>query len=208
MENNALTDHAYDGIQEYDNPLPGWWTYTFIATIVFSVFYTLYFHTGAPGRSVIEQYDVAMTASSRLLMEKIGELKPDEATILKYSVDPSMVRVGAGVFRTHCISCHGRNGEGKVGPNLTDNFYKNIRSVEDVAKVISNGAANGAMPAWANRLQTNEIVLVSSYVLSLRGTEAAGGKGPEGSEIAPWPDPPAAEPETNDSAAETAGEKG
>ncbi len=47
MDNNQLTDHAYDGIQEFDNPLPGWWKWMFVATIVFSVFYAMYFHIGA-----------------------------------------------------------------------------------------------------------------------------------------------------------------
>ena len=51
---DPLTGHDYDGIQEYDNPLPGWWKWMFVGSIVFSLFYVLYFHIGAPGRSVIE----------------------------------------------------------------------------------------------------------------------------------------------------------
>ena len=82
--------------------------------------------------------------------------------------------------------------EARTGPNLTDGFYKNVHKVEDIAGVINKGAGNGAMPAWANRLHPNEVVLVSAYVSFLRGTQPEGEvKGPEGTEIPAWPAPPA-----------------
>ncbi|MCA9131922.1 MAG: c-type cytochrome [Planctomycetales bacterium] len=205
MENDALTDHSYDGIQEFDNPLPGWWKWMFVGSIVFSALYALYFHVGAPGRSVIEQYDRALSANTLLQFSEIGDLQPNEETILRFANQKSWLSVGRTVFKTNCISCHGRDGEGQVGPNLGDEFYKNVRKVEDIARVVNQGAGNGAMPAWANRLHANEVVLVSAYVASLRGTIAAGtGKGPEGSEIPPWPEPPA-EPEPSAEDASTEG---
>ena len=198
MATNELTDHAYDGIQEYDNPLPGWWTWMFAATVVFSVFYLLFFHIGAPGRSIVEKYDVALAENTRLQFGELGDLQPDAVTLATYAQredKKNWLRVGETVYKTNCVSCHGRYGEGKVGPNLTDEHYKNVRNIDDVAKVIINGAGNGAMPAWAERLHPNEVVLVSAYVASLRGTQPASeGKGPEGSEIAAWPAPPPPEP--------------
>lgn len=195
MDNNALTDHAYDGIQEYDNPLPGWWTWMFVGTVVFSVFYAMYFHIGAPGRSIAEQYDAELAANTRLQFAEIGDLQPTADNILLYANKKSWLSVGQTVYKSNCISCHGRDGEGKVGPNLTDEFYKNVRKIEDIARVINQGAGNGAMPAWSSRLHPNEVVLVSAYVASLRGAKTASeGKGPEGTQIPPWPDPPA-EPE-------------
>lgn len=197
---NPLTDHAYDGIQEYDNPLPGWWKWMFVGSIVFSAFYLMYFHIGAPGRSIQEQYDAELAYNTRLQFKEIGDLQPDEATILEYMQKESWVKIGQVVFKTHCVSCHGRDGEGKVGPNLTDEVYKNVRDLEGIANVISRGAANGAMPAWGTRLHPNEVVLVSAYVASLRGSLPAGeGKAPEGNAIPPWPEAPA-----EDSAAENA----
>ena len=200
MESNQLTDHAYDGIQEFDNPLPGWWKWMFVGSIVFSAFYALFFHIGAPGRSIAEGYDAALSANMRLQFAEIGELKPDADTILAYTAKPSWLKVGQTVYKTNCVSCHGRDGEGKVGPNLTDDFYKNVTKIEDIARVINKGAGNGAMPAWSNRILPNEVVLVSAYVASLRGTTPAGAaKGPDGNQIAPWPEAPveaAAEPKT------------
>jgi cytochrome c oxidase cbb3-type subunit 3 len=75
-----------------------------------------------------------------------------------------------------------------VGPNLTDDNWKNVTKLEDIAKVIEVGAANGSMPAWRNRLShVNLIVLTSAYVASLRGTNPANPKAPEGNPIPPWP---------------------
>lgn len=206
MSNEALKEHAYDGIQEYDNPLPGWWTWMFVGTIVFSFFYAMYFHIGAPGRTIIDQYDTELAANTRLQFQEIGDLQPNESTLVAYMNKDNWLKVGAVVYKTNCVSCHGRDGEGKVGPNLTDDSYKNVRKIEDIARVINDGAGKGAMPAWSNRLHPNEVVLVSAYVASLRG-QNADGKGPEGNVIPPWPalTDAAASGETNQ---ETASEEG
>ena len=189
MDNNNLTDHAYDGIQEYDNPLPGWWTNLFIGSIIFSVGYIMWYHTGAPDRTLEAQYNAENEALMRVQFEKIGELNADEPTLVKYAYEKEWLRVGEGVFRTHCISCHGRRGEGNVGPNLTDEAFKYIQTPIDIHTIIVKGAGNGAMPAWGNRLSKNEMVLVSSYVMSLRGLNLDG-KAPDGNKIPAWPAPP------------------
>ncbi len=189
-----LTDHAYDGIREYDNPLPGWWNWLFIATIAFSVVYFPFYHFGAEGRSVKDLYDQASAENTRMQFAEIGDLNADEATILRFMEKPSWVRVGQTVFKSNCGTCHGTDGGGIVGPNLCDDYYKNIRSVTDIHKVLEVGAAGGAMPAWKNRLHPNELVLTAAYVANLRGTKPAKPKDAEGQKIDPWPDPPAEEP--------------
>lgn len=195
-QTDPLTGHAYDGIQEYDNPLPGWWKWMFVGSFVFSVFYAMYFHIGAPGRSIADQYDRELAANTRLQFKEIGDLQPTNTTIAEYMQKDSWVKVGQVVFKTHCISCHGRDGEGKVGPNLTDTAYKNLNDLAGIARVVNEGAANNAMPAWSNRLHPNEVVLVSAYVASLRGTNKEGGKVAEGKEIPPWPTVAGAETQT------------
>tara|TARA_R110002049_G_scaffold50370_3_gene143021 strand:- start:38534 stop:39175 length:642 start_codon:yes stop_codon:yes gene_type:complete len=190
MSEAPKTDHAYDGIEEFDNPLPGWWKWLFIGSIAFSPIYWMFYHGGAEGRSIQDGYDVALAENTRLQFAEMGELVADRDTILRCTTKDNLLKVGKVVFKTNCISCHGRDGEGKVGVNLTDNHYKNVRNIEDIAAVIANGAAGNAMPAWANRLHPNEVVLVSAYVASIRGTFVEGGKSEEGKEIAPWPEPP------------------
>ena len=191
MSNDPKTDHAYDGIEEFDNPLPGWWKWLFIASIVFSPIYWMFFHGGAEGRSIEDQYGAALAANTRLQFSEIGDLNPDADTILRFMNKDNWVKVGQVVFKTNCISCHGRDGEGKVGPDLTDDFYKNLTKIDEIASVVSNGAGNGAMPKWSNRLHVNEIVLVSAYVATLRGKNLESPRAAEGKIIAPWPEPPA-----------------
>ena len=71
--------------------------------------------------------------------------------------------------------------------NLCDDMWKNVYQIEDVTKMVANGAAGKAMPAWGARLHPNELVLVSCYVASLRGTSPPGPvRPPEGKAIPPW----------------------
>ncbi|TWT82663.1 Cbb3-type cytochrome c oxidase subunit CcoP2 [Planctomycetes bacterium CA13] len=196
VPDDPLTGHAYDGIQEFDNPLPGWWKWMFIGSIAFALPYWAFYHGGAEGRTVHDRYDNAMAANIRLQFEEIGELKEDRETVVKFLYEPSWLRVGQTVFKTNCVSCHGADGGGIVGPNLTDEEYKNVKDIGDILTVLQNGAGGGAMPAWKNRLSTNELVLAASYAASLRGTTPGTAKQPEGRKIAPWPAAPVEEDET------------
>ncbi len=187
-EETAASIHSFDGIHEDDHPVPGWWKWIFIGTIAFGVLYLPYRHLGAPGRSVLERYEVALAENMRLQFAEIGDLRPDEATLVRMMNDRRWVRVGQSVYRAHCVSCHGIDGGGVVGPNLTDDHYKNVRTIEDILRIVQYGAAAGAMPAWRDRLHLNEQILVSSYVASLRGTTPSSPRGPEGNVIPPWPE--------------------
>ncbi|MEZ6095463.1 MAG: cbb3-type cytochrome c oxidase N-terminal domain-containing protein [Pirellulaceae bacterium] len=178
-----LTSHNYDGIQEYDNPLPGWWKNLFIGTFVFSFVYWMFFHAGQEGRTIEAQYGREMSARMVQRFQEIGDLEPNRETILKYMNDEKWLPVGKTVYDMNCVSCHGANGGGNVGPNLTDKNWKNVKTVEDIARVISKGAANGAMPAWENRLShQNLIVLTAAYIATLNKTPVDG-KPPEGNNI-------------------------
>ncbi|MGH1346032.1 MAG: cbb3-type cytochrome c oxidase N-terminal domain-containing protein [Nannocystales bacterium] len=184
---NELTGHEYDGIEEYDNPLPGWWSTVFALSAVFAVFYVVYFHMGDEGLDDISQYDAEAAEVMELRFGQLGTLTPDRATLLKYKDDKKWLAAGRAAFQVHCVSCHGKEGGGLVGVNLTDDHYKHITNIEDIVKVIEDGAAGGAMPAWKNRItNVNQLVLTAAYVASLRGTNAPGGKAAEGKPIPAW----------------------
>jgi cytochrome c oxidase cbb3-type subunit 3 len=186
---NIVSEFEYDGIREYENPCPGWWNWLFFGTFVFSAFYFLFFQFSPASWTIWQAYDTAVADNLRLQFAEIGELQPDEPTLVRYLHQPDWLKVGRTVYTTHCRSCHAENGEGQVGPNLTDENWKNVRVLADVARVVTNGAASGAMPAWQTRLHPNEIVLVSAYVASLRGQNLPGPRGAEGEVIPAWPDP-------------------
>jgi cytochrome c oxidase cbb3-type subunit 3 len=179
--------HAYDGIREYDNPLPGWWKWLFIGTLVISPAYLMYFHVGADGRSIEEQYLAALDANTKKKYAQIGDLTPDAKTLVEYMGKEEWLEVGKSIYKVNCVSCHGSDGGGVIGPNLCDENYKHIKQITDIVKVINEGVAGGAMPAWATRIgNKNDIIMVSAYVASLRGSKPAKPKGPDGSPIAPW----------------------
>lgn len=196
---DELTGHQYDGIQEFDNPLPGWWKWLFVASIVASPPYWIYYHSGTPGRTVIERYEVALADNARLQFAEVGELGGDRATIVKYMNETGWLTFGKSIYQTNCISCHKADGSGLVGPNLTDQYYKNVMHIEDIFTVVVNGAGGAAMPSWKNRLSQNEMVLVSAYVASLRGAAVGGStRLPEGNLIPPWPTLVESTPATTD----------
>jgi cytochrome c oxidase cbb3-type subunit 3 len=190
-----LTGHLYDGIQEYDNPLPGWWNWLFIGTVVFSILYQIMMWMHPDTLSVAARYEASVTRMLQKQFAELGELEADEATLLGFVQDPEQTKwleVGRAVFLTNCASCHGRDGAGVSAPNMTDDHYKNVKVVTDIPAIVRNGANNGAMPAWGNRLLENEVVLVSAYVASLRGQGLPRGwsqelGAPYGEAIAPWP---------------------
>jgi cytochrome c oxidase cbb3-type subunit 3 len=190
---DRLMDHEFDGIQEYDNPIPLWLNMILFGTVVFSVFYYLYFQIGpllgTNGWTVVDAYDSARAQNMRLRFAEIGELSLNEETVVEYLQPDNQewLAVGQTVYKTHCQSCHAPNGSGLVGPNLTDDHYKSVETLGDLIAVIADGAANGAMPAWRNRLHPNEIALSAAYVASLRGQNLSGPRGAEGKQIPPWP---------------------
>ncbi len=173
--------HTYDGIQEFDNPMPGWWKGLFALTLAFAGLYFSVATLSGGQLSPIAYYDRAVLDE----MKKSGVLKGDAATLIRLSQNPDMVKNGAAIFAANCVACHNRDASGLIGPNLTDEYYINVEHVEDLVDVITKGRKNGAMPSWANRLNNNEIVMVASYVASLRGKNLPG-KPPEGKQIAPW----------------------
>ena len=187
-----LLDHEYDGIREYDNPTPGWWHVLFLFFIVFGACY-LFVAAGSPMYSTpAERHEAAKLAWIKTQFGELGTLQPDEATIVRYYADEQEAYAGkwmpyaASLYRANCVSCHASRGEGSVGPNLTDDAFINIKSITDIYTTLQNGVTVRGMPAWGNRFHPNELVLLSSYVASLRGQNIPG-KAAEGQPIPPWP---------------------
>ena len=99
---DILTDHMYDGIQEYDNPLPGWWVWLFVASFFFAILYWFYFHMGIEGRSIHDQYNNSVAAYYEQKFEEIGELAIDEATMVKYMNEPDWLFLSRSSSSVRC----------------------------------------------------------------------------------------------------------
>ena len=105
-QEDHLLEHSYDGIQEYDNPLPRWWVVLFWITIVITPLYILYYHFG-PGPLAHDRYDAAMVAFYDKQAEELlamGEIT--EATLVGLTGDQSMMNSGEKIFQGKCATCH------------------------------------------------------------------------------------------------------
>lgn len=182
-ENRLIAGHSYDGIKEYDNPMPGWWVWTFIATIVFAVFYFV----GIEFFGWINTYEDDLQASLEelaVIREAHAAANPsftvDEATLIGFLEDPAAIESGQGVYTTYCAACHGNDGQGTIGPNLTDDYWIHGGALTDIFEVVTTGVAARGMPPWDGSLTPEQRAQVTAYIRSIRGTDPANAKAPEG----------------------------
>jgi cytochrome c oxidase cbb3-type subunit 3 len=180
-EAEIMTDHEYDGIRELDNNLPPWWKYGFYLTIVVSVVYLFNYHVtrSFPLQSAEYQKELADAAIAKDEYLKTVADKVDESnvTVLQASAD---ITSGQTLYKANCVACHGQAGEGGVGPNLTDHYWIHGGGVKNIFKTIKYGVAAKGMIAWQAQLKPVEMQQISSFIMSLKGTNPAGGKAPQG----------------------------
>lgn len=176
-EHEIMLDHNYDGIQELDNKLPPWWVYLFYATIVFGVVYMWYYHIQGTGNIQEEEYNQELAkaeAEMKLYASKVDE---NSVTLL---VDAAKIKNGEVLFQTNCAPCHGKQGQGGVGPNLTDNYWIHGGGIKDVFKTVKYGVPEKGMIPWQAQLSPGQIQEVSSYIIKLKGTNPPNPKAPQG----------------------------
>jgi cytochrome c oxidase cbb3-type subunit 3 len=178
------TGHSYDGIEEFDNPLPAWWFWGFIISILFGIGYLLYYpglgnFTGLGGWSQVG----ALEADQNNADERYGPIFAQYAAVPidELSQDSTAMRMGRRLFATNCAVCHGSAGTGSEGfPNLTDHEWLWGSDAEQIKTTISGGRT-AMMPAWGAALQDQGVHEVAEYVMQLAGREvdselAAAGK--------------------------------
>lgn len=180
-----LTDHDYDGIQEFDNPLPGWWTWLFVGSIAFSLAYVAWYHIGL-GPSIHDRYEAQVAAHVERQLAQLGDIQPDNATILDFVERDDWMQAMGGIFRGTCAQCHAADGGGSIGPNMTDDHYRWVRQPSDIVGIIRSGIPGTSMPAFGDRFRDPQIILLAAYVASLRNTTPAAPKAAEGDRIPPW----------------------
>lgn len=180
-EKDMMLEHEYDGIQELDNPTPAWFMYLFYATIIFAVGYWLNYHVLGTGKLQYEEYKIEVAqadAAKQLFLSKSAN-KVDETTV-KLTSDADVLSAGKAIFKQNCLACHGENGQGMVGPNLTDDYWLHGNKIADLFKTIKYGVASKGMPTWEKQLSPKQISDVANYIKSIRGTNPANPKEPQG----------------------------
>lgn len=181
-EKNILIMHSYDGdIQELDNPIPAWFNWMFYGTVVFGIVYLLNYHVFKIGNLQEAEYAIEMTnaAKDKEAYLAVAANLVDESTI-KLDDNAAVLASGKAVFTQNCVACHSANGQGGVGPNLTDEYWIHGGKITDVFKVIKYGVPEKGMISWEKQLSPKQISDVSNYIKSLKGTNPPNAKEPQG----------------------------
>lgn len=178
--------HVYDGIEEYDNPLPRWWFMLFVGTIIFAVGYLVLYPGMGNWKGILPGYEGGWTSTKQYEREitkaddKYGPIfsKYAAMSIEEVAKDEQALKMGGRLFASNCSVCHGSDAKGSHGfPNLTDNDWIWGGDTETIKLTIMKGR-NAAMPGWEAALGNDGIKNVTGYVRSLSGL-----KNPEGVDL-------------------------
>ena len=169
--------HAFDGIEEYDNPLPRWWFMLFVATLVFAVGYLILYPGMGTWKGIFPGYEGGWTQVKQWEKEmdkadeKYGPIFAKYAAmpIEEVAKDEQALKMGGRLFASNCSVCHGSDAKGAYGfPNLTDHDWLWGGEPEAIKTTILNGR-QAVMPAWGEILGEPDIRNVAGYVRSLSG---------------------------------------
>lgn len=181
-EADIMLDHNYDGIRELDNHLPPWWKWLFYITIVFGVIYLLGHHVFDWFPLQEQEYATEMEeakAAKLANQEASGEEVFDMASLV-YDGNAEYIAAGKKIFSRNCFTCHGVNGEGGAGPNLTDEYWLHGGGIKNIFNTVTNGVPNTAMISWKSQLAPTDVRDVANFVMSLAGTNPPNAKSPQG----------------------------
>ncbi|MEO7735026.1 MAG: cbb3-type cytochrome c oxidase N-terminal domain-containing protein [Kofleriaceae bacterium] len=183
-DDGRLLAHSYDGIREYDNPLPSWWSIVFGASIAFAFLYFAYYSIAGWGRTPADSYKVALASWQSVYKGGPSGGGPDvnEDMLAAGAQSPEVVARGADVFAARCTGCHEANASGKIGPNLTDLFQLHGTTRMDLYGTVLGGVPGTAMIAWGEVMKPGDIISVATFVSSLRGKKLPG-KEPQGKPV-------------------------
>lgn len=179
-EKSLLIDEDYDGIQELNNTVPPWFNVLFLATIIFAIVYLLDYHVFKTGKLPLQEYNDEVRAAELQREELIRTGAFINESNVAFLKDAESLSEGKNIYTINCIPCHGGKGEGIVGPNLTDEYWIHGGGIKNIFKTVKYGVPVKGMISWQTQLNPKKMQQVASYVISLQGTNPAGGKAPEG----------------------------
>jgi cytochrome c oxidase cbb3-type subunit III len=193
LTGRETTGHDWDGVRELDTPLPKWWLYVFLATVVFAAVYCVLYpaipwvtsHTrgvlGYTNRTALAQNLAAAAAAQSGFRNRIRDASLDQIR-----ADPDLLAFaetgGRAAFNENCAPCHRTGGAGAKGyPNLADDDWLWGGTLAAIHQTITHGVRNtdpdsrqSQMPRFGadGILKSAQISDVADYVLSLSGQKA------------------------------------
>lgn len=172
LAEDGTTGHEYDGIREYNNPLPRWWLITFWGTIVFALVYLVLYpglgkYPGLLGWTASGE----LAKNEQLYKRQYGGLYAEFARtpIPELAQNERAMQVAGRIFANNCAACHGSNARGGLGyPNLTDKDWLYGGEPENLVATLTHGR-KGVMPAFKEAMGEDGVKEVVTYTLSLSG---------------------------------------
>lgn len=175
--------HSYDGIEEYDNPLPRWWFMLFVGTVIFALGYLVLYPGLGNWKGILPGYEGGWTQVKEWQreMDKANEqygplyAKYAAMPVEEVAKDPQALKMGGRLFASNCSVCHGSDAKGAYGfPNLTDDDWLWGGEPETIKTTILHGR-QAVMPGWKDVIGEEGIRNVAGYVRSLSGRDTPEG---------------------------------
>ncbi|TDG36661.1 c-type cytochrome [Pedobacter changchengzhani] len=180
-EKDLVIEHAYDGIQELNNPVPTWFNVLFYGSIIFAAGYLFYYHVGGYGDRQDTEYEKEMASAQiekKAFLAKAGAAIDE--TSVKVDKDAAVLAEGKTIFDTNCKVCHGDKLQGIIGPDLVDEYWLHGGGIHNIFKTIKYGVPEKGMVSWEKTLTPKQISAVANYILSQAGTNPPGAKEHQG----------------------------
>lgn len=179
--------HAFDGIEEINNPMPHWWLNLFYFTIAFAFIYMVLYpglgsFKGMLGWTSTGQWELEVEKANNRYDAIFAEYA--KVPVAELAKDPEAVQVGQRLFGNNCAVCHGSDARGATGfPNLTDADWIFGGSPEKIVETLTLGRVSIGMPSFTAapyNLDEAGIKNLTAYVVSLSGRQPAAGDATEG----------------------------
>lgn len=179
-EHEILMEHEYDGIRELDSRIPPWFHGLLWVTVVFSIVYMIRYHVVGSGNVQAEEWleEMRLAAEEREILVRSGAFLNEET--VTFADDAATLNSGKEIYDKNCAACHGNAGEGLVGPNLTDDYWVHGGGIKNIFSVVKYGVPQKGMISWQTQLDPTQMQAVSSYIMTLHGTNPPNAKAPEG----------------------------
>lgn len=172
----------YDGIKELDNPLPPWLKYIFYITIIISFTYLMRLVVFKDD-TIIQKKEYSKEMAAARAKTEVAVKAEAVQSAAKPMTQEEILAGGKTTFDKICYVCHGKFGEGLVGPNFTDDYWIHGNRPEDLKKVITDGVIDKGMLSYKSQLSNKQIDQVIAYILSLHGTNPPNQKAPQGVKV-------------------------
>ncbi|NLR79004.1 cbb3-type cytochrome c oxidase N-terminal domain-containing protein [Chitinophaga eiseniae] len=180
-EENEDMGHNFDGIRELNNPTPPWWKWGFVFSICFGVVYFWRTEISHSAPNQLEELAAAETkaaeSKAEYLKKAANKIDENNVTLL---TDAGDVAAGQKMFISNCAPCHGPQGQGVVGPNLTDDYWLHGGKINEVFKTIKYGVADKGMKSWQEDFSPKQLAQLASFIKSIHGSNPPNAKEPQG----------------------------